>query len=211
MDNDSASVNSDSVSSCSRSPYPSFSNRYSSSSAAGMAMMMVMGPGGASSASAGQGLVGQGGANGTVGSERESGSGASFFDLSNLHSLSKHPHMALLHQAQSQSAMQIPVPAWRFDRIGGLRWNVTSTFLYDFDALQHCTHAHRTAFYLVDEVRLKNFLIDLMTQALSQSQQSMPPQGFADSISQGIFQLSLSYLQAATGLSSIEKVRPISV
>lgn len=184
-DNDTASVNSDSISSCSRSPYPSFRSsggtnnfRYSAG-ATGMAATM--------------GAGGLGVSNTTTTTERDSGGSGSFYDLSNL---SKHPYMALL---QAQGTMNIPVPALRFDRIGGLKWNVTSTFLYDFEALQH--GSHRSAFYLVDEVKLKHYLVDL----INQSQQAPP--GFAENVAQGVFQLSLSYLQAAAGLSSIEKVR----
>jgi hypothetical protein len=178
-DNDNGSVNSDSISSCSRSPYPSFHEHSSAGRNSGATnnFRFTANSGGHPTAS------------GAQTSQAHPDDGA-FVDLQNFSKL------ALL---QAQNSVNVPVPALRFDRTGALRWNVMNSFLYDFDSLQHSTL--RTAFYLVDEVKLKAFLADMMKQ---QPQQSIS--GVAVDLNQGVFQLTLTYMQAATGFSSIEKV-----
>ncbi len=203
--NDNDSVNSDSISSCSRSPYPSFHDYNTGtgrSSGATNNFRFTAGSGGSNSVGMSQNqsqylaMIMSSSVNNS-GNSANDDNGSIFYDLQNF---SKNPGLALI---QAQSTMNIPVPALRFDRVGGLKWQITSTFLYDFDALHHSTH--RTSFYLVDEVKLKAYLIEL----IAQSQQSPP--GFTETSSQGVFQLSLSYLQAAAGLSSMEKVSAYAV
>jgi hypothetical protein len=54
--------------------------------------------------------------------------------------------------------ISIPIPSLRFDRIGSFSWNGINTLLYDFDDLQKSCH-HINNFYLIDENKLKSFLI----------------------------------------------------
>ena len=166
---DDDSINSDSISTASRSPYPSFHEQGRNSGANSIR-------------------------------QHAAGSGNNL-NISNISANNVEENNIIDLQTVTRNAVNVAVPSLRFDRVGALRWNSTNTFLYDFDALQHSTH--RTSFYLVDEMKLKNFLVELM----SQSNQLLP--GYAESLNQGVFQLSLSYMQAASGLSSIEKVRTL--
>lgn len=100
--------------------------------------------------------------------------------------------MRLSNASNASNAMpelpmsSLPVPALRFDRTGTHRWNAVQAFLYDLDALKS---AHVT-FYLVDEDKLKTFFREM---ALSGGEDNL-------------MQLVLSPAQAASGLSSLEKV-----
>jgi hypothetical protein len=91
--------------------------------------------------------------------------------------------------------INVPVPTIRFDRIGSLMWTGTNTFLYDFDDLQRTTH-HIT-FYLVDELKLKTFFVNVLTQnRVSEEEFDF----------NGVFRFCIPEQIVALGLTSIDKV-----
>ena len=74
-------------------------------------------------------------------------------------------------------------------------WTGTNTFLYDFDDLQRTTH-HIT-FYLVDELKLKTFFVNVLTQnRVSEEEFDF----------NGVFRFCIPEQIVALGLTSIDKV-----
>jgi hypothetical protein len=95
--------------------------------------------------------------------------------------------------------VSIPVPTLRFDRLGSLLWTGTNTFLYDFDELQRTTH--HTTFYLIDELKLKSFFVNLLNK------NRIPEEEFDFN---GIFRFAIPEQAVSMGLTSMDRVRTIS-
>jgi hypothetical protein len=92
--------------------------------------------------------------------------------------------------------LSIPVPTLRFDRLGSSLWNGTNTFLYDFEELQRTTH--HTTFYLIDELKLKGFFMNLLPRTAGEDD-------FNDFNS--IFRFVIPQQAVTTlGLTSLEKI-----
>jgi hypothetical protein len=103
---------------------------------------------------------GIGGGIGTTGSGggAGSGSGGQMFSMINEFKNSRiYKEQQLLFLLQNH-ILSIPVPSLRFDRINMATWSGNNTLLYDFDDLQRSSH-HVTNFYLIDELKLKQFFL----------------------------------------------------
>lgn len=197
--NDNESV-SDTISTCSRSPHPSFSSTGGGRNSSGFLNMRP------STASASSTIYG-------AASQDETNTAPSIaFQQERTSQYSDPVNNAMMQNATlafMKSNVSIPVPSLRCDRCGSLSWQCVNTLLYDFEALK--TSTHNTSFYLVDELKLKSFLTEIITQ-----QQQRAPNGGGhyanfnpeDIFTNGIFSLKL-LAEQAFGVSSLEKVRTI--
>jgi hypothetical protein len=109
-------------------------------------------------------------------------------------------------QLLQQTAQAIPIPALRFDRQGMLSWSVTTSLIYDLDALLQQNHG-RTHFYLVDEQKVKRFLANEVLFKNGQQSPSMSAQALEEEVAKSSsFALNISYMQAGMGLGAIDKM-----
>jgi hypothetical protein len=131
-------------------------------------------------------MMTMGGGGGLGGGEgRGSGSGTGFM-------LGGQQLLSLLQNR----IVSIPVPTLRFDRLGSLLWTGTNTFLYDFDELQRTTH--HTTFYLIDELKLKSFFVNLLNN------NRIPEEEFDFN---GVFRSVIPEQAVSMGLTSMDRVR----
>jgi hypothetical protein len=193
--NDSESV-SDTISTCSRSPHPSFSSTGGGRNSSGFLNMRP------STASASSTIYG-------AASQDDTNTAPFSFQQERTSQYSDPTNIAMMQNATlafMKSNISVPVPSLRCDRYGSLSWQCFNTLLYDFEALK--TSTNNTSFYLVDELKLKSFITEIVVQ-----QQQRSPNGgnYAnfnpdDIFNNGVFSLKLLPEQAF-GISSLEKVR----
>lgn len=108
-------------------------------------------------------------------------------------------------QPQAPAVPPQPVSALRFDRNGILSWTATSSLLYDFESLRQA--ANQATFYLVDEVKLKRFIAqEILLKNNGNQQQQQPAMSEEEILRASTFHMNISYVQAASGLGSVDKV-----